>query len=480
VLSSSTNALAAGAFVAPAVVAPPPSNVPRAQGDDRFDRIFNTLSSDPPSSIADAASPDAATNADAAGAPPQAGRLGKGRSSSIACSKSGKSKEAGKPEESAKSEESKESKQSEESKESGKSAESGKCGASGKFTPNMSVAAGPVPVTAPVDVPQAKADPATGTHLPVEGDPGVRTTAHQGLWRDALSGGKRTDGRAASDTSIDVGGDAAAATGEDAHADAAGASADAAAPAAEAAVPRFARNQPTSAELRVAAGISNDLHAAIRTGAGSTTTGGRDTGDSSDGGSRSASSNAAQASHVAAAAPDVKAAVDAVQMAARAAGSMSAELATAPQLQNLVRASSLEAAAAVALDRDSASVSSQVLESIRLQWARGGGDAQMTLQPGYLGGLSVSLRVDKDVVTASVVAESPAVREWLRANESSLRQGLVDVGLRLEKFHVSDVAAQSPSRDTGARDRPSGRDRHAAARQPRPGRSDSTFEVIAE
>jgi flagellar hook-length control protein FliK len=176
----------------------------------------------------------------------------------------------------------------------------------------------------------------------------------------------------------------------------------------------------------------------------------------------------------------VKAAVDALQMAARTAGSISAELATAPQLQNVVRASSLEAAAAVALDRDGASVSSQILESIRLQWAKGGGDAQMTLQPGYLGGLSVSLRVDKDVVTASVLAESPAVREWLRANESSLRQGLVDVGLRLEKFQVSDVSAQSPSRDTDARDRPSGRDRQTAPRQPRPGRSDSTFEVIAE
>jgi flagellar hook-length control protein FliK len=460
VLSSSTNALAAGAFVAPAVVAPPPSNAPLAQGDDRFDRIFNTLSGDPHGSVAEAA-------------------------------KSEGSKE------SQKSKESKESAKSKESAESGKCETSGKSGRPGKSakaddaeapdssgkteksTPNIFVAADPIPLTPPVDVPQPSASPATGTQLPVDGDSAARTTAPQGPWRDALSGGKRTDARAVSDTSIDTGGDVDASAGEE-HAEPAGASADAGAGPAEAASPRFARNQPTSAELRVAAGISNDLRAAIRAAAGNTTAGGRDTSASSDGGSRSASSSAAQASRVAAAAPDVKAAVDALQMAARTAGSISAELATAPQLQNVVRASSLEAAAAVALDRDGASVSSQVLESIRLQWAKGGGDAQMTLQPGYLGGLSVSLRVDKDVVTASVLAESPAVREWLRANESSLRQGLVDVGLRLEKFQVSDVSAQSPSRDTDARDRPSGRDRQTAPRQPRPGRSDSTFEVIAE
>jgi flagellar hook-length control protein FliK len=349
-----------------------------------------------------------------------------------------------------------------------------------KSTPNLSVAAGPVPVTPPVDVPQPKADPATGTYLSVDGDSAVRTTVRQGLWRDAPAGGKMTDGRAASEGSIDADADAGAGAGAGADADAAGASADAAAPVADAALRRSARNQPTAAELRVAAGISNDLRTAIRAAAGNTTAGGRDAGASPDSGSRSASSAAAQASHFAAAAPDVKAAADAVQMAARTAGSISAELAAAPQLQNVVRASSLEAAAATALDRDGASVSSQIIESIRLQWAKGGGDAQMTLQPGYLGGLSVSLRVDKDVVTASVLAESPAVREWLRANESSLRQGLVDVGLRLEKFQVSDVQAQSPSRDTDARDRPSGRDRQAGPRQPKPDRSDSTFEVIAE
>lgn len=153
---------------------------------------------------------------------------------------------------------------------------------------------------------------------------------------------------------------------------------------------------------------------------------------------------------------------------------------TAPHLQNIVSVSGLDRAAAIALDREGASVTSQVVESIRMQWAKGGGDAQVTLQPSYLGGLSVSLRVDKDAVTAAVTAESPAVREWLRANEGSLRQGLGDVGLRLEKFQVSEPVAQTPQRDTDSRDRSSGRERQAAPRRPRADGSESTFEVIAE
>jgi flagellar hook-length control protein FliK len=280
--------------------------------------------------------------------------------------------------------------------------------------------------------------------------------------KTSASGAGRPD---ALDSALDAGDDAAAgAVAENANAENANQVADAASR-------RSARNPPTPAELRAAAGISTDLRAAIRAAARNTTGDGQDAGASSDRGSRAPSAvSVAQASQFAALAADARA----------AAGPISPELLTGPYLQNAVRVSSLEAAAATALDRDGASVSSQIVESIRLQWAKGGGDAQMTLQPGYLGGLSVSLRVDKDVVTASVLAESPAVREWLRANESSLRQGLVDVGLRLEKFQVSDVSAQTPARDADARDRPSGRDRQSAPRQPRPDRSDSTFEVIAE
>jgi len=506
VLSLSTDSLAAGAPVAPAAGAPPPSNVPRAHGDDRFDRIFKTLSGDAESPSADAAAGDAAANtgavnaavADAAGATKCSNDAGKGRASlSAFFLKSGTSRESGKSQESG------------ESQESGKSGETGKSQASdesGKSekpsATNTAIFVNPVPVTI---VPQPIADPAIlsalangsagdadesgqpATNLPVDADSAGRSNARQGQADGRMPS---TGTRAAAAPALDQQASLTEGTGRfnavdssintDGGAEAAGTGADAAAQATEATSRRSPRNQPTPAELRVSAGITNDLRAAIRAAAGNTTTGGQDAGASADRGSRGASSASAQASHAAAPASDVKAAVDAMQTAARTAGTISPELIAAPHLQTVVRSASLEAAAAMALDRDGASVSSQVIESIRLQWAKGGGDAQMTLQPGYLGGLSVSLRVDKDVVTASVIAESPAVREWLRANESSLRQGLVDVGLRLEKFQVSDLSAQTPSRDTEARERPSGRDRQSAPRQPRPSRSDSTFEVIAE
>jgi chemotaxis protein MotD len=533
-LSLSTDSLAAGAPAAPAAGAPPPSNVPRAHGDDRFDRIFKTLSGEPAGAVADADAADDAANADAgdaaaAGAAAGPCDVNDGRASLTACFlKAGKfqeskesngskrSKESGESQasgEAGKSEEAAKSGQAAKSGETGKGTESGKgekCGA-----PNTAMGVDLLPITPPVAVPQPIADPAnphalagdaaesghTANKSSIDEDSSARGTSTQGMWKDALSGRKVADGRAGGDSrasstatraagssadtqasiadragrfnaldgSIDADGAAEATTGD-----------GAAAQIADAASRQTPRSQPTAADLRVAAGISNDLRAAIRGAGGNAGTGGPDTGASADRGSRGASSSAGEAQHFAAAPADVKAAVDAVQMAARAAGPISPDLLTAPHLQNVVRAPSLEAAAAVALDRDGASVSSQVIESLRLQWTKGGGDAQMTLQPGYLGGLSVSLRVDKDVVTASVIAESPAVREWLRANESSLRQGLVDVGLRLDKFQVSDLTAQTPSRDTDARDRPSGRDRQHAPRQPKPGRSDSTFEVIAE
>jgi flagellar hook-length control protein FliK len=479
VLSLSTNALAAGAPVAPAAGAPPPSNRPRAESDDRFDRIFKTLSSDPQSSGADAPAGDVSAKADAVATRARTG-------------KSGDQRAVTKTKESQESQESGTCKESKESKESGEAGEAGKSGKTEKsVAPNTSIAAELVPVTPPIPPPQPAADAAGLRALVSESAAGeAESAAPQGQGRAGLSGRQVIDGLPAAvpgsvdekasanaagrvdalDSALDAGDDAAAGAVA-ANANAENANAENVNQVADAASRRSARNQPTPAELRAAAGISTDLRAAIRQTARNTTGDGQDAGASSDRGSRAPlAASVAQASQFAALASDVRA----------AAGPISPELLTGPYLQNAVRVSSLEAAAATALDRDGASVSSQIVESIRLQWAKGAGDAQMTLQPGYLGGLSVSLRVDKDVVTASVLAESPAVREWLRANESSLRQGLVDVGLRLEKFQVSDVSAQTPARDADARDRPSGRDRQSAPRQPRPDRSDSTFEVIAE
>ena len=129
------------------------------------------------------------------------------------------------------------------------------------------------------------------------------------------------------------------------------------------------------------------------------------------------------------------------------------------------------------LERESASVATQIVDSIRLQWARGGGEAQVTLEPKYLGPLTVNVRIDRDVVSATVIAETPAVREWLRANEALLRQGLSEQGLRLDKLEIAEPAAETPRDDQESRDR-SRRDE-----QPRqPKRHDAegaVFDVVA-
>jgi flagellar hook-length control protein FliK len=130
------------------------------------------------------------------------------------------------------------------------------------------------------------------------------------------------------------------------------------------------------------------------------------------------------------------------------------------------------------LERESASVATQIVDSIRLQWTRGGGEAQVTLEPKYLGPLTVNVRIDRDVVSATVIAETPAVREWLRANEALLRQGLSEQGLRLDRLEIAEPAAETPHRDQDSHGRP--RDRDEQPRQPkRHDTEGAVFDVIA-
>ena len=66
----------------------------------------------------------------------------------------------------------------------------------------------------------------------------------------------------------------------------------------------------------------------------------------------------------------------------------------------------------------------QIVQAMRVQWNGGIGDAQIRLQPAYLGDLAISLKVENGAVTAHLAASSAEVRQWIEANESSLRQGL--------------------------------------------------------
>ena len=103
----------------------------------------------------------------------------------------------------------------------------------------------------------------------------------------------------------------------------------------------------------------------------------------------------------------------------------------------------------------------QIIQSIRLQWASGNGEARIQLRPEYLGELVVVIKVDQGAVTAALHTDSPEVRRWIETHTSTLRDGLVEHGLRLERLEVSSWRRCAQA--TGAR--------RAAARCARAGRA---------
>jgi hypothetical protein len=130
---------------------------------------------------------------------------------------------------------------------------------------------------------------------------------------------------------------------------------------------------------------------------------------------------------------------------------------------------------------DAAELGPQIVQAIKLQWQGGIGEARIRLQPEYLGEMTIAIRVDRGVVTASLESDTSAVRQWLQGHESVLRQGLADQGLHLDRLLVS---GQSPRVDweNGAKhqqqehEEPS-HDRQQSPRRHRP--DEQTFEVVA-
>ena len=118
----------------------------------------------------------------------------------------------------------------------------------------------------------------------------------------------------------------------------------------------------------------------------------------------------------------------------------------------------------------------QMVQAIRLQSRNGVGDARITLQPEYLGEVTIALRVEDGGVTAHVSAASTEVREWLGANESLLRHGLSEQGLTLARLVVSDQPAE-PSRDSKGGNARQQQPQQDPEPRPRPRRDTSTFEI---
>lgn len=118
---------------------------------------------------------------------------------------------------------------------------------------------------------------------------------------------------------------------------------------------------------------------------------------------------------------------------------------------------------------------SQIVQAVKVQWGRDGGEARIRLQPHYLGELMISLRVEQGGVTAHLIASAPEVRQWIESNEAVLRQSLAQHDLTLERLIVTE---EEPSAGTSEEDPRQPDPRRQAKRHGRRGDRDATFEVV--
>lgn len=125
-----------------------------------------------------------------------------------------------------------------------------------------------------------------------------------------------------------------------------------------------------------------------------------------------------------------------------------------------------------------AQTATQIVQSLKLQWARGGGEAEIRLEPRHFGELRIALKVDDGRVNARLEAEAPVVREWLQSNQAALRHSLADQNLTLEHL---EVVEPRDARDADRHDRQPGRDAQSKPRQGRRRKNEGgeLFDVVA-
>ena len=88
----------------------------------------------------------------------------------------------------------------------------------------------------------------------------------------------------------------------------------------------------------------------------------------------------------------------------------------------------------------------QVLSQAKIMVENGVAKVEMNLEPKELGKLELSLVIEKDVVTASFVAESKAVQSIIEANLSDLRTALQEAGLKANLLEVGVQTGNLASR----------------------------------
>lgn len=126
-------------------------------------------------------------------------------------------------------------------------------------------------------------------------------------------------------------------------------------------------------------------------------------------------------------------------------------------------------------------VQMQIVKSMKLQWTGATQEARVQLKPEYLGEVVANIKVEQGVVTATLHADTPEVRRMLETQTASLREALVEHGLKLDKVVIAEP--ETPSGQQG--------DRRSRGRQPQPesrpkprrardGGDGATFELSTE
>lgn len=119
-------------------------------------------------------------------------------------------------------------------------------------------------------------------------------------------------------------------------------------------------------------------------------------------------------------------------------------------------------------------VTLQLVQSLRMQFRDGIGEAVLKLKPEHLGSVSITLKVENGGLKANVQADMPAVRQWLESQQDTLRSALADHGLRLDQFDVEPDGQRQAASDDAERE---ARQRRRQARRSPPIDS-PVFEVV--
>lgn len=120
-------------------------------------------------------------------------------------------------------------------------------------------------------------------------------------------------------------------------------------------------------------------------------------------------------------------------------------------------------------------VTNQIVQSLRTQVRGGIGEAVLRLKPEFLGEVTITIRLDRGQVDASVKAALPAVREWIEAQEPAVRQSLGEQGLSLTRLRVEPDGERAFS-DDGRQEEPASNGRHGRPRQRR--QTSEQFELL--